>query len=125
MKEGPTLPPLSVPELNKALERPQPTQWMQLILSNQKAYVRLRAGEVGEVRQPVEFKGQVANDMMDLGEQLAWRSWDYVNQSQSAYVRRYAGSAGSAKQADQQHTTLEEASQRSPRRPLRVEKRSV
>ena len=24
VKEGPTLPPLSVPELNKALERPQP-----------------------------------------------------------------------------------------------------
>ena len=31
VKEGPTLPPLSVPELNKALKRPQP-QWMRLIV---------------------------------------------------------------------------------------------
>ena len=74
VKEGPTLPPLSVPELNKALERPQLTQWMRLIVSNLKAYVGLRAGDVGEVPQPVEFKGQVANDMMDPGEQLAWRT---------------------------------------------------
>ena len=58
VKEGPTLPPLSVPELNKALERPQP-QWMRLIVSNLKAYVRLRAREVGEVPRPVEFKGIV------------------------------------------------------------------
>ena len=58
IKEGPTLPPLSVPELNKALERPQP-QWMRLIVSNLKAYVRLRAREVGEVPRPVEFKGIV------------------------------------------------------------------
>ena len=58
VKEGPTLPPRSVPELNKALERPQP-QWMRLIVSNLKAYVRLRAGEVGEVPRPAEFKGIV------------------------------------------------------------------
>ena len=79
VKEGPTLPSLSVPELNKALERPQLTQWMRLILCNVKAYVRLRAGEVGEVPRPVEFKGQVANDMMGPGEQLVWRTWDCVN----------------------------------------------
>ena len=48
--EGPTLPPLSVPELNKALERPQLTQWMRLIVSNLKAYVRLRAREVSKAR---------------------------------------------------------------------------
>ena len=53
VKEGPTLPPLFVPEPNKALEHPQVTQWMRLILSNLKAYVRLRAGEVGEVPRPV------------------------------------------------------------------------
>ena len=82
---------------------------MRLILSNLKAYVRLRAGEVGEVPWPVEFKGQVANDMLDLGEQQAWRTWEFVNQSQPAYARRYAGSAGSARQSDQQHATLEEA----------------
>ena len=58
VKEGPTLPPLSVPELNKALERPQP-QWMRLIVSNLKAYVRLTAAEVGEVPRPAEFKGIV------------------------------------------------------------------
>ena len=58
VKGGPTLPPLSVPELNKALERPQP-QWMRLIVSNLKAYVRLRAGEVAEVPRPMEFKGIV------------------------------------------------------------------
>ena len=74
VKEGPTLPPLSVLELNKDLERPRPTQWMRLMLSNLKAYTRLRAGEVGEVPRPVEFKGQVANDMMDRGEQLARHS---------------------------------------------------
>ena len=101
MKEGPTLPPLSVPELNKALERPQLTQSMRLILSNLKAYVRLQAGEVGKVPRPVEFKGQVANDMMEPGEQLAWRTWDCVKQSQSAYARRYAGSTGNVRQTDQ------------------------
>ena len=58
-KEGPTLPPLSVPELNKALEQPHP-QWMRLIVSNLRAYVRLMAGEVGEVPLgPAEFKGIV------------------------------------------------------------------
>ena len=51
VKEGPTLHPLSVLELNKALER--------LIVSNLKAYVRLRAREVNEVPRPVEFKGIV------------------------------------------------------------------
>ena len=59
VKEGPTLPPLPplcVPELNKAIKRPQP-QWMRLIVSNLKAHVRLRAGEVGEVPRPAEFKG--------------------------------------------------------------------
>ena len=68
VKEGPTLPPLSVPELNKALQRPQLTQWMRLILSNLKAYVRLRVGEVCHVPRPVEFKDHVANDMTDPGE---------------------------------------------------------
>ena len=48
---------MSVPELNKALKRPRLTQWMRLILSHLKAYVRLRAREVGEFPQPVEFKG--------------------------------------------------------------------
>ena len=55
VKAGPTLPPLSVPELNKALERPHP-QWMRLIVSNLKAYAKLRAGEVGEVPRPAELK---------------------------------------------------------------------
>ena len=94
VKERPALPPLSVPKVNKALERPQLTQWMRLILSNLKAYIRLRAREVGEVPQLVEFKGQVANDMMDLGELLPWRTWDCVHQSQSAYARRYVGRPG-------------------------------
>ena len=58
VKEGLTLPPPSVLELNKALEQPQP-QWMRLIVSNLKAYARLRAGEVGEVPRPTEFKGIV------------------------------------------------------------------
>ena len=70
---------------------------MRRFLSNLKAYVKLRAGEVNEVPQPVQFKGQVANNMMDQGEQLAWRIWDCGNKSQSAYARRYAGSAGTAK----------------------------
>ena len=85
VKEGPALPPLSVPELNKALEQPQLTQWMRLILSNLKAYVRLMARGFGEVPRPVQFKGQVANDMMDLGEQPAWRTWECVNQYQTAW----------------------------------------
>ena len=106
IKEGPTLPPLSVPELNKALERPQLTQRMRLILSNLKAYVRMRAGEVGRVRLPVEFKGRVANDMMDLSEQLAWRTWDCVYQSQTPYVRRYAGSTSSTVRSHQHHAAL-------------------
>ena len=41
VKEGPRLPPLSVPEVNRALEKPQLAQWMRLMLSNIKAYVRL------------------------------------------------------------------------------------
>ena len=68
VNEGPSLPPLSVPELNKALERPELTHWTSL-LSNLKASVRVRAGEVGEVPRPVKFKGQVAKDMMGPGEQ--------------------------------------------------------
>ena len=98
-----------MPEPNKALERPQLTQWMRLILSNLKTYVGMRAGEVGEVPPPVEFKGQVANNMMDPGEQLAWCTWDYINQSQSAYARRYPGPTSSSRQTDQEHATLEEA----------------
>ena len=73
-----------MPELNKAFERPELTQWMRLVQSNLKAYARLWAGEVGEVPRPVEFKGQVASDMMDPGEQPAWCTGDCVNQSQSA-----------------------------------------
>ena len=110
VKEGPALPPLSMPQLHKALERPPPTQWMRLIL------FKLRAREVGEVLRPVEFKGQVTNDMMDRGEQLAWRTWDCVNQSLLAYARRYAGSAGSGKQ----HAR---GGQRNLRRQLCVQKR--
>ena len=66
MKEGPTLPPLSVPELNKALERPLPTQWMQLILSNLKAYVRLRAGRVW--MSPLFCKMKVTKEDLSLEE---------------------------------------------------------
>ena len=106
VKECSTLYALSVPELNKALERPQPTQWMKLILSNLKVYIRVRDGDIGEVPQPVELKGQVTKGMMALGEQFAWRTWNCVNQSQSAHTRRYTGSAGGANQTDQQHTTL-------------------
>ena len=39
VKEGPRLPPLSVPEINQALEKPQLAQWMRLMLANIKAYV--------------------------------------------------------------------------------------
>ena len=56
-----------------------------------------RVGEVGKIPRPVEFKGQVANGIMDPGEQLAWHRWECVTESQSAYIRRCAGSAGSAK----------------------------
>ena len=44
-------------ELNKALERPQP-HWIRLIVSNLKAYVKLRAAEVGEVPRRADFKGK-------------------------------------------------------------------
>ena len=101
VKQGPTLPPLSVPELNKALERPQVTQWMRIILCNLKADVRLRAGEVDGVPRTVEFKGPVANDIMDPGEQWVWCTYDCVNQSQTAHARRYAGSINSTKETDQ------------------------
>ena len=57
VKEGRTLPPVSVRKLNKALERVQLTRWMRLILSNLKAYIMLMAEEAGEVPRPVEFKG--------------------------------------------------------------------
>ena len=43
------------------------------MLSNIKAYVRLRAGEVGEIPRPSEFGGQVTETAVDPGEQLAWR----------------------------------------------------
>ena len=94
VKEGPRLPPLSVPEINRALEKPQLAQCMRLMLSNIKAYVRLRAGEVGEIPCPSEFGGQSTEAAVDPGEQLAWRVWDCVSQSQEAYARRYAGSLG-------------------------------
>ena len=57
VKEGPRLPLLSVPEINRALEKPQLAQWMRLMLSNIKVYVRLRAGEVGVIPRPSEFGG--------------------------------------------------------------------
>ena len=79
------------------------------MLSNLKAYVRVRAGEVGEVPRPFEFKGQVANDMMDPGDQVAWRTWDCVNEPVTAYARRYAGWTSSTRQTDQLYATLEEA----------------
>ena len=44
-----------------------------------KAHVKLRAEEVGEVPRPVEFKGQVANDMMDPGSSWRGRTWYCVN----------------------------------------------
>ena len=109
VKEGPRLPPLSVPEINRALEKPQLAQWMRLTLSNIKAYVRLRAGEVGEIPRPSEFGGQATEAAVDPGEQLAWRVWDYVSQSQAAYARRYAGTHGKSSSESSQYATLEEA----------------
>ena len=38
-----------------------------------------------------------------------WRTWDCVNHCPSAYTGRYAGWAGSAQQANEQHTRLHEA----------------
>ena len=58
LKEGPCLPPLSVPEINRALKEPQLAQWMRLVLPNIKAYVPLRASEVGEIPRPSKFGGQ-------------------------------------------------------------------
>ena len=109
VKEGPRLPPLSVPEINRALEKPQLAQWMRLMLSNIKAYVRLRAGEVGEIPRPSEFGGQSTEAAVDPGEQLAWRVWDCVSESQAAYARRYAGSLGKSNSESNQYATLEEA----------------
>ena len=109
VKEGPRLPPLSVPEINRALEKPQLAQWMRLMLSNVKAYVRLRAGEVGEIPRPSEFGGQSTEAAVDPGEQLAWLVWDCVSQSQAAYARRYAGSLGKSNSESNQYATLEEA----------------
>ena len=68
VKKGPRLPPLGVPDLNRALEKPQLAQWMRLMLSNIKAYVRLRAGEVGEIPRPSEFGGQSTEAAVDPGE---------------------------------------------------------
>ena len=109
MKEGPRLPPLSVPEVNRALDKPQLAQWMRLMLSNIKPYVRLRAGEVGEIPRPSEFGGQATEAAVDPGEQLAWRVWDCVSQSQAAYARRYAGTHGKSSSESSQYTTREEA----------------
>ena len=109
VKEGPRLPPLSVLEINRALEKPQLAQWMRLMLSNIKAYVRLRDGEVGEIPRPSEFGGQATEAAVDPGEQLAWRVWDCVSQSQAAYARRYAGSQGKSSSESNQYATLEEA----------------
>ena len=111
LKKGPTLPPLFVSELNKALQRPHLTQWMRVILSNLKAYVRRGARALGEIPRRVEFNGQVANNMKDPGEQLAWRTWDRVNQSQTACAGRYVGSTTGTRQGDQQHATLEDATE--------------
>ena len=109
VKGGPRLPPLSVPEINRALEKPQLAQWMRLMLSNIKAYVQLRAGEVGEIPRPSEFGGQSAEAAVDPGEQLAWRVSDCVSQSKGAYARRYAGSLGKSISESNQYSTLEEA----------------
>ena len=109
VKEGPRLTPLSVPEINRALEKPQLAQWMRPMLSNIKAYVRLRAGEVGEIPRPSEFGGQSTDAAVDPGEQLAWRVWDCVFQSQAAYARGYVGSLGKSNSESNQYATLEEA----------------
>ena len=109
VKEGPRLPPLSVPEINRALEKPQLAQWMRPMLSNIKAYVRLRAGEVREIPRPSEFGGQSSEAAVDPGEQMAWRVWDCVLQSQAAYARRYASSLGKSHSECNRYATLEEA----------------
>ena len=109
VKEGPRLPPLSVLEINRALEKPQLAHWMRLMLSNIKAYVRLRAGEVGEIPRPSEFGGQATEAAVDPGEHVAWRVWDCVSQSQAAYARQYAGSQGKSSSESNQYATLEEA----------------
>ena len=79
------------------------------MLSNIKAYARLRAGEVGDIPRPSEFGGQTTEAAVDPGEQLAWRVWDCVSQSQAAYARRYAGSQGKSSSESSQYATLEEA----------------
>ena len=107
VKEGPRLPLLSVPEINRALEKPQLAPWMRLMLSNIKAYVRPRAGEVGEI--PREFGGQSTEAAVDPGEQLAWRICNCVSESQAAYARRYAGSLRKSNFESNQYATLEEA----------------
>ena len=80
---------------------------MRLMLSNIKAYVGLRAGEVGEILRPSEFGGQSTEAAVDPEEQLAWRVWDCVSQSQAAYARR--GSLGKSNSESNQYATLEEA----------------
>ena len=109
VKEGPQLPPLCVPEINRALEKPQLAQWIRLMLLNLKAYVRLRAGEVGEIPRQSDFGGQSTEAAVDPGEDLAWRVWDCVSQSQAAYARRYAGSLGKSSSESNQCATLEQA----------------
>ena len=79
------------------------------MLSNIKAYVRLRAGEVGEIPRPSEFGGQATEAAVDPEERLAWRVWDCVSQSQAAYARRYAGTHGKSSSESSQYATLEEA----------------
>ena len=79
------------------------------MLSNIKAYVRLRAGEVGEIPRPSEFGGQATEATVDPGEQLAWRVWDCVSQSYAAYARRYARTHGKSSSESSQYATLEEA----------------
>ena len=57
VKEGPSLVPLNILEINKAWECAQLTQSMRLILSSLKAYVPVCASEVRKIPSPVKFKG--------------------------------------------------------------------
>ena len=96
VKEGPTLHLLSVLEPNKA----HLPKWMRPIVCNIKAYLKLRAAEVSEVSRLVEFKGEVACDIVDAGGQLVWRTLNYINQCPLAYARRHAGSTSNTRHTD-------------------------
>ena len=52
---APSLPPLSTPGIDEALQKERMAQWMRIMLANLWVYVSFRACGMGKIERPTEF----------------------------------------------------------------------